>query len=372
LIAIPALLVAAPAAVAQEVQPRIVAGSNAAPGELPYQVYLTSGPFECGGAILDKRHVVTAGHCAVDDGGFYPRVRAPGEIAVKHGSVDFSSLNDAPAVTTVSVDRRYLRSASDAYDAAVLTLASDLPTNANTAGVDLASPGEVNDALDGTPEAVVSGWGVTDPDTQDVSDTLQKATVPLVTDSACRTYYPELVDSAMLCAGSRSPFPSPRVEDACQGDSGGPLTVSGKLAGIVSFGEDCGRFPGVYTEVNDPGTRTLLEDDSQAPPPTAAGGPTVSGQARVGQTVTCNPRPSAGAVAMGYRWYAGTRSAALQIGTSRSIQVPSSAEGSAIFCDARLEGSESGFAYSTAGQVTAPVTGVAEGGVAPSPAAQQP
>jgi hypothetical protein len=177
----------------------------------------------------------------------------------------------------------------------------------------------------------------------------------------------------MLCAGSRSPFPAPRVEDACQGDSGGPLTVSGKLAGIVSFGEDCGRFPGVYTEVNDPGTRPLLEDDSQAAPPTAAGGPTVGGQARVGQTVTCNPRPSAGAVATGYRWYAGTRSAATQIGSSRSIQVPSSAEGSAIFCDARLEGSESGFAYSTAGQVTAPVTGVAEqGGVAPSPGAQQP
>lgn len=34
-----------------------------------------------------------------------------------------------------------------------------------------------------------------------------------------------------------------------QGDSGGPLIVNGVQVGIVSFGEGCGKNPGVYTRI---------------------------------------------------------------------------------------------------------------------------
>ncbi len=36
-----------------------------------------------------------------------------------------------------------------------------------------------------------------------------------------------------------------------QGDSGGPVVCSGKLKGVVSFGNGCAKpdFPGVYVEV---------------------------------------------------------------------------------------------------------------------------
>lgn len=47
----------------------------------------------------------------------------------------------------------------------------------------------------------------------------------------------------MICAGVNG-----GGKDACQDDSGGPLQINGVLAGVVSFGNGCGKagFPGVY------------------------------------------------------------------------------------------------------------------------------
>lgn len=43
---------------------RIVGGSPAPEGKYPFQVFIKSNSeFRCGGSILNKRHVLTAGHC---------------------------------------------------------------------------------------------------------------------------------------------------------------------------------------------------------------------------------------------------------------------------------------------------------------------
>lgn len=87
--------------------------------------------------------------------------------------------------------------------------------------------------------ATVTGWGNTQEEGSPSVDLLA-ADVPFVTESYCRRRYGKYLKSTHLCAGAYE------GRDACQGDSGGPLIQhdnSGRavLAGIVSFGNGCGR-----------------------------------------------------------------------------------------------------------------------------------
>lgn len=364
LLLVVAALLAAPSASAQEVGPRVIAGNNAAPGEHPHQILLRRGSqFICGGSILDATHIVTAAHCVVEDSApIYPEVLGPGQLSFMHGGVDrpdgangTSDLTMGPPIQTVSVDRRYLGgSNSNAYDSAVLTLASPVfgpNTGPNTGPIPLASQEEVAYAFSNDDKATVSGWGVTEQGSD--SDILQQADVSLVTDSTCRTAYPTgIVDSVMLCAGAFSSAPNPPTQDTCQGDSGGPLSVPTagglKLAGLTSFGDGCGRLPGVYTELNETATRAFVTNTSQVPPPSTAEGPTVSGTPRVGAEVTCNPPAVTGANATRYFWFAITGTDANELDFStQTITVPASAQGARLICDARLENA-GGFFYAEA------------------------
>jgi len=362
-----AALLAAPSASAQEVGPRVIEGSDAAPGDHPHQILLRlKGRFICGGSILDRTHIVTAAHCVVgEDSSFYPRVVGPGDLSFMHDGVDrpgganeTTDLTEGPAVETVSVDPRYLRGINPyENDSAVLTLQSpglDLSGRPNTKAIQLASQPEVDAAFASGAKATVSGWGVTDPGEQGRdSDILQAADVSLVSDSTCRNAYPNrIVDAVMLCAGAFSPAPDPPTQDTCQGDSGGPLSVRVegvlKLAGLTSFGDGCGRLPGVYTELNETPTRAFVTNTSQVPPPSTAEGPTVSGTPRVGAEVTCNPPAVTGANATRYFWFAITGTDANELDFStQTITVPASAQGTRLICDARLENA-GGFFYAEA------------------------
>jgi trypsin len=98
----------------------------------------------------------------------------------------------------------------------------------------------------GTP-VVVTGWGRLR--TGGTSPTqLQQVQVNVMDYEECDSAYWEYggITARMLCAGVPA-----GGKDACQGDSGGPLVTAGRLSGIVSWGDDCGRegFPGVYTNV---------------------------------------------------------------------------------------------------------------------------
>jgi trypsin len=222
----------------------IVGGGNASAGEYPWMAAIRTdlnGQY-CGGSLVAPAVVVTAAHCVQEliENTLALLPLEPVKVKVTLGRL---TLNGTGGETIAA---RALHVHSDAdVDAAVLELTRasvQTPINWIRPGQEsLYAPGVLS---------TVTGWGATS-EGGSGSNTLKEAQVHIVSDTQCRQTYPNLVDSAMVCAGE----PQGGV-DTCQGDSGGPLMVPKPgggflLAGLTSFGNGCARpnVPGVYTEV---------------------------------------------------------------------------------------------------------------------------
>ena len=107
---------------------------------------------------------------------------------------------------------------------------------------------------------VITGWG-REKEHGTTRNRLHKVTVPVVEQTLCqKAYHRYNVTTNMFCAG----YHNGSLGDACAGDSGGPLAMENSptpdnddkrrwvLAGVVSWGEGCGRTGkyGVYTKVS--------------------------------------------------------------------------------------------------------------------------
>jgi trypsin len=248
------------------VQPHIVGGGLADPGEYPFTAALiTAGSprpdgFTCGGSVLSRSWVLTAAHCVLDTRLLYPdsvygKYVAPSHYDVLSGTDDLAAGGQRLKVAAIHVHPRYDEDYSD-YDVALLRLAR--PTTAPEVRVIGSSPAEL--ALDdpGAPATVV-GWGATRSGSSTASRWLREVDVPVVSDASCAASYPigftdeygfplEYHASNMICAG----LPE-GGKDSCQGDSGGPLLVKAdddtwRQIGAVSFGLGCAEagYPGVY------------------------------------------------------------------------------------------------------------------------------
>jgi hypothetical protein len=266
-----ALLAAGPAH--GQAQARVIGGGPADIVQYPYQVRLVvdfgGGTGQCGGSIRDATHVVTAAHCVTSDPDgalpfLNPAPLAPGAVQVLYGATDTSAQRSA-AVSGITVADGYLGGDSN-FDAALLTLAEPL-VGYGGPGVNriaFAGAGELAAAIAGGQQGVATGWGTTTNGGTAVSPQLRAVSLPLRPDDACNAVYGAAFSASLgVCAGGTGTAPADNP-DTCQGDSGGPLALySGgqlKLAGVTSFGDQCGRpnTPGVYTEASNPDICALL------------------------------------------------------------------------------------------------------------------
>jgi secreted trypsin-like serine protease len=229
------------------------------------------GAFGCTGTLIAPDWVMTAGHCGSLTGSLTggavptPLGLPAGAYDVKLSSVhaDGAGAEDH-AVTQVVVDSDYLVTNGTGNDVTLLQL--DHPSAVPP--VHIAAAGERQIWDPGTP-ATIAGFGLTSQDAPKPPDTMQRATVPILSDVDCASAYPDGFPSgagsfdarSMLCAG----YPQGGT-DTCQGDSGGPLLVraldgSTRLVGATSFGDGCAQpgKPGVYARVAEGPIRAFVQ-----------------------------------------------------------------------------------------------------------------
>ena len=236
------------------VSPMIVGGTAVPNGKYPFLAYVKlyrdgkrSG--FCAGSLIDRDSVLIAAHCLIN---------ATGAVVVV-GRTDLKKKNRGQEIgaSRPFIHPRYL---GNGYDAAVLKLRRPVksikPIKLPTAKQNkLEKPGHILRA---------AGWGVVKqrPGPFDVRTIrMHEVSVPVVSDSRAKRAYqsqgPKYLPSLNVAAGKKGKGP-------CFGDSGGPLFDSGSRTqvGITSHGavQKCGtaRYPGVYTEVNNPNIRNFI------------------------------------------------------------------------------------------------------------------
>lgn len=220
---------------------RIIGGEDADITEFPWQVYMQSGNFLCGGSIISDRFILTAAHCTQDD------LNNPIDkrfMLITAGATNPYDPNQGERyeVRNYFVYEGYNPS-TFVGDLALLEL--EEPIGAEFAEViDLIAPEDVDaGATDPGVMAWVSGWGLSSIDPRQFPQILQKVQLPIVSVDDYDNIWGN-VPETFIMAGYHN-----QGKDACGGDSGGPLVVpvegDYKLAGVVSWGSSlCNTYGG--------------------------------------------------------------------------------------------------------------------------------
>lgn len=233
--------------VAGSIDPKIIGGNETTISTAPWMAQLhyyddrgtasTSDDlgFFCGGAVVAPTKILTAAHCVK---GY--NWNAHGAVVTGTSQLPSADGSDLHGGTVTAVRRQWNHPSYSATtidnDIAVLTLGG--PVRATP--IRMTTSGDTTSYAAGT-SAKVYGWGRTSSTSDDISETLKTATLPMQSDTTCSgAYGADFVKGHMVCAGNPATGSDAGTVSACNGDSGGPLVVNNRIVGVVSWGvTDC-------------------------------------------------------------------------------------------------------------------------------------
>ncbi|XP_075300237.1 transmembrane protease serine 9 isoform X4 [Opisthocomus hoazin] len=263
---------------------KIVGGTDASGGEIPWQVSLREDSRHfCGATIIGDRWLLSAAHCFNETD--------PEEIEAYVGTTSLNGTDGNAVKVNVTrvIPHPLFNPVMLDFDVAVLELASPLVFNKYIQPVCLPLAAQ---KFPVGKKCVISGWGDLEEGNVTKPEVLQKASVGIIDQETCNFLYNFSLTDRMICAG----FLEGKI-DSCQGDSGGPLACEVTpgvfyLAGIVSWGIGCAQAmkPGVYsriTKLKD----WILDTISQWPSP-GTGTPSSSAITRTPAAAILTHQPS--------------------------------------------------------------------------------
>nr|XP_022908284.1 serine protease snake-like [Onthophagus taurus] len=236
--------------------PYVIKGVNAYYEEYPHMAILGYGPsknleFKCGGSLISDQFVLTAAHCLES--------RESGPVSsVRLGDLDIASTVELAEPQNFKVQKVFTFPEYDSesfyHDIALIKLDRPVIYTRYVKPACLQSKFELENN-----NLTITGWGALEFGGQSHSY-LQKAPLRSLPAENCARSLPKQAKLAngfdeelQICGGDLE-----TMVDACQGDSGGPMQLKiqelpqmYRIAGVTSFGNNCGLVPGVYTRVSN-------------------------------------------------------------------------------------------------------------------------
>lgn len=215
---------------------RIMGGQDAVPHSYPWMVSLAKRSMNnlhlCGGALITRRHILTAAHCMED-------FKGTEDMNIFAGMHHINEKRNAYQPLSIDIHPQY-NADTFANDIAVITLVRPVPEDDPRIGTICLPPDDLMGKSSYPPAKVSSGvavgWGSTSFGGRP-SNTLKQVVLPILETNQwpCNIYV--TYGHGQLCAGELT-----GGLDTCQADSGGPLMIENsenrwEVVGITSFGK---------------------------------------------------------------------------------------------------------------------------------------